>query len=382
VVFVRHGLPGEVVVAEVTERTARYLRADAVEILEPAAERVVPRCPLAGPGGCGGCDYQHSALAAQRDFKSTLIATQLRRVAGLDLPVEVEGLPGDDGFSWRTRVRFSVDETGALGFHRHRDRTVVATPSCPIAAQGIEALGLEQWRWNGADSVEVTAHPSGDAAVVACTSRRGHEIDLPRIAGVGFSVDGEVRQRPAHTHIAIAGRRFAVSAGGFFQVHRAAAAVLHQAVLELAQVGPGDVAVDLYSGVGLFASALADLVGPKGKVVAVERDAVAAETARTNLADLPQVDVVTGDAGRLEARGIRPAVVVCDPARRGLGRHGVDKIVELAPRRILSVSCDPATFARDLALLSTAGYQLTALRAIDLFPQTEHVELIGTLEQR
>ncbi|HSI93193.1 MAG TPA: TRAM domain-containing protein, partial [Jiangellaceae bacterium] len=129
VVFVRHALPGEHVRARVTEGTggSRYWRADAIEILEPSADRVVAPCPYAVPGGCGGCDWQHAAPAAQRRLKATVVAEQLTRLAGLDWPVEVERVPGasDEGLGWRTRVSFAVGSDGRPGLHKHRSHEVV-----------------------------------------------------------------------------------------------------------------------------------------------------------------------------------------------------------------------------------------------------------------
>ncbi|MBV9097710.1 MAG: class I SAM-dependent RNA methyltransferase, partial [Frankiaceae bacterium] len=121
VVFVRHALPGEQVRIEVTEERSSYLRADAVEVLRASPSRVVPPCPYAGPGRCGGCDWQHVALPRQRQLKAELVTEQLRRLAGLDREVVVEQVPGDtDGLRWRTRVQFAVDRQGRAGLHRHR----------------------------------------------------------------------------------------------------------------------------------------------------------------------------------------------------------------------------------------------------------------------
>ena len=125
VVFVRHALPGERVVAEVTDESPSFLRADAVRVLEASADRVEPACPHAGPGRCGGCDWQHVSLAAQRDLKAALVSEQLRRVAGIDRMVDVEAVEGaPDGLGWRTRVRFAVDPAGRAGFHRHRSHDI------------------------------------------------------------------------------------------------------------------------------------------------------------------------------------------------------------------------------------------------------------------
>ena len=137
VVFVRHALPGERVVAEVTAVTTSFLRADAVEVIDASADRVAPPCPHAGPGRCGGCDWQHVSLPAQRRLKAELVAEQLRRVAGIDRRVEVEEVAGAaDGLGWRTRANFAVDRSGRIGFHRHRSHDIEPVEHCPIVTAG------------------------------------------------------------------------------------------------------------------------------------------------------------------------------------------------------------------------------------------------------
>ena len=136
VVFVRHALPGERVRARVTQATARFARADAVEILEPSPDRVPPPCPHARPGGCGGCDWQHASLPAQRALKATVIRQQLRRIAGIDRDVTVEPVAGDaDGLGWRTRVRFAVRKDGTAGLRQHRSHDGRPGPALPDRAR-------------------------------------------------------------------------------------------------------------------------------------------------------------------------------------------------------------------------------------------------------
>ena len=142
VVLVRHALPGERVLARVTEVTARFARAEATEILAASPDRVEPPCPHARPGGCGGCDWQHASLAAQRQFKASVIGQQLRRIAGLDREVTVEPLPGDeDGLGWRTRVRFAVRPGGLAGLRQHRSHEIIDIGTCPIAHPLVNEAG-------------------------------------------------------------------------------------------------------------------------------------------------------------------------------------------------------------------------------------------------
>ena len=394
-VFVRHALPGERVVVEVTEghEHDRYLRADAVEILEASADRVPAPCPYAGPGKCGGCDWQHVAPAAQRALKGAVVEEQLRRLAGIERRVVVEPAPGDaDGLGWRTRVQFAVDEQGRAGLRRSRSHDVVPVEHCAIAAAGVEEVGVESRDWSGVAGVEVIASTgSSDRAVVVTPLPKplGRmpivELDVPVsvLRGDGEGGASRVHGRAQVREVA-AGRTFKVSGSGFWQVHPAAADLLSQAVFEYVDARPGETAMDLYSGVGLFAAGLAAAVGPDGEVVAVESERAAVNDARSNLAELPQVTFVqerVDKAIKDAPAGFEAEVVVLDPPRAGAGRNVVAGIAGLRPRVIAYVACDPAALARDLGYFAEQGYALTGLRAFDLFPMTHHVECVAKLER-
>ena len=256
VIFVRHALPGERVMVQVTDdRHDRFWRADAVEILVASPDRVEPPCPIAGPGLCGGCDFQHAALPAQRSLKAAVVAEQLRRLAGIEWTgevVEVSTPDTADGLHWRTRMRYVTDDAGRVGLRAHRSHRVVPLPpgGCRIAAPG--AL-------------------TGDEGVV--------------------------------TEVA-AGRRWAVDAAGFWQVHPAAADTLVRAVMDGLRPVAGERALDLYAGVGLFAGALADA---GCRVWAVEGSRPAAKHARQNLADVADRVTVRRWSGRAHsAAAARP----------------------------------------------------------------------------
>jgi len=387
VVFVRHALPGERVRAVVTAVTTNFLRADAEEVLTASAARVTPPCPHAGPGRCGGCDWQHIDLAHQRELKSRLIAEQLLRVARVEHPVVVEALPGGaDGLGWRSRVRFAVDSSGAVGLRRHRSHDVEVLTRCPVATPELEALGIEAARWRGAAEVEGFAAGDGNGAtVLVVPGREGVRVgDLPAdLGGAGLVVEDRVLREPRAGHPEVLGRRFRVSAGAFWQVHTAAPAVLAQAVIDALEPRRGESVVDLYAGVGLFSLLLADAVGPEGRVVAVERSRAAAGDARRNAAGVAQVEVWARPVDAALAGALAGSdLVVLDPPREGAGKALTAALVALdpPPRRIAYLSCDAASFARDLRVALDAGWAMTSLRAFDVFPMTEHVELLAVLE--
>lgn len=371
VVFVRHALPGERVRVQITAQRSRYLRGDAVEVLDRSPDRVVPPCPYAGAGRCGGCDWQHVSLPAQRWLKATVVREQLFRLAGLDVDVEVAELPGaPGGLAWRTRMQFAVRGDGVPGLRRHRSHEVEPVEACLIAHPLVESLGVERRSWPGIRSVEVAV-----GAATGDTTVRTH----PR-GGGAVGEGGSVRE-------VAAGRSWRVSVGGFWQVHPAAADVLVETVLGMLQPGRGERAVDLYCGAGLFAGALAERVGAGGSVLAVESDRLAAADATANLRDLPQVVVRTGRVDGallrrlLDPAGTRPDLIVLDPPRAGAGAEVVAALTALVPRAVCYVACDPAALARDVATFAGHGYRLSRLRAFDLFPMTAHVECVALLER-
>ena len=392
VLFVRHAIPGERVRARVTEGGPgdRFLRADAVEVFEPSPERVEPPCPYAGPGLCGGCDFQHVALPEQRRLKAAVVEEQLRRLAHVEREVVVEPVPGDvAGLRWRTRTEFAVDEGGRAGMRRHRSHDLIPIDDCLIAQERIVGSGVLQAHWSGEKAVDVVAPAAGPPVVVPVPSG---ERDAPTV------VEKVAAQSLSRT--------FDVSARGFWQVHPGAAATFVDAVVDGLRPQEGERCLDLYAGVGVFASALAEAVGPSGQVVAVESDPTAVAQARLNVEPTPWVHYVQGRVdhvfgvestgrvagsrkGRRRSAPRRPHgelpptadLVVLDPPRTGAGRAVVDAVVALGPRAMAYVACDPAALARDTAYLQERGYARESLRAFDAFPMTHHVECVAIFER-
>ncbi|GAA4742850.1 class I SAM-dependent RNA methyltransferase [Nocardioides endophyticus] len=326
VVFVRHATPGERVILEITEGTDgdRFWRGDALEVLEPSPDRVTPPCPYAGPGLCGGCDFQHVALPAQRALKTAVVREQLSRLAGLTWDGEVEAVPGDtDGLRWRTRQQY-VHTPAGLGMRKHRSREVVLVDDCLIA--------------------RVDAREPAPGIVVET----------------------------------VAPHEFEVAADGFWQVHPGAPRILVDSVLGMLAPQPGEKALDLYAGVGLFSRFLLDAVGERGRVVAVEGDRTASDLSVRNC---PGIKAQAGSVEDVLATEFdeRFDLVVLDPPREGARRPVVEQVVDRAPRAIAYVACDPAALARDLAIFAEHGYELRELRGFDLFPMTHHVECVALL---
>lgn len=379
VVFVRHALPGERVRARVTEdRGGAFCRADAVEILSASLDRVEPPCPYAGPGRCGGCDWQHASPAAQRSIKADVVREHFGRIAKLDLGslfAGVEELPGGM-LGWRTRVVYAVDAEGRPGLHRHRSGELEHVAACLLGVRGVGDTAALADRHPGLIGIEAARGDDAEVALLAHRPGGNKQTRGRRPPDIVTLVSG-----PDALRYHVRGRSFRVSAGSFWQVHPAAATVLAEALLDAVQPLPGDRVLDLYSGAGAFTAALAEAVGAAGEVVGLEGAASAAADAESNLADMPWATVRRArvDTGTLDRLGLRPDIVVLDPPRAGAGPDVMQAILALRPRTVGYVSCDPATLARDVATARSAGWQLTGLRAFDAFPMTQHVECVATL---
>jgi tRNA/tmRNA/rRNA uracil-C5-methylase (TrmA/RlmC/RlmD family) len=410
VVFVRHALPGERVRAVVTEEHSSFLRADAVEILDASPHRVAPPCPYAdparGPGHalgapwasrCGGCDFQHADLDYQRELKTAVVREQLIRLAGLDestvdkLAVRVRTVPpvpGEaDGQGWRTRVQYTVDSTGRAGLLAHRSHVVIPIDECLIAHAAVRTTDVLTRSWPDEFGVEVIAGTGEQRSEHASDAELAVSPDADSVPTVLTRREGSaptVVAGPTRVTERAAGRTWQVAPTAFWQVHPAAAQTLAADVVELLAPRRGDRIWDLYGGVGLFAAALAPHADATGRITVVEGDAAAAAGARENLRDLTTVTVLHSDVASALAKPHWRSVdlVVLDPPRSGAGAAVVAAVCARGPRAVTYVACDPAALARDVRTFGSHGYELTVLRAYDLFPNTHHVECVALLTPR
>ena len=244
---------------------------DAVGIIAASSSAWSRRARTPARVGAEVATGSMSHCSAQRALKADLVAQQLGHLAGVERDVQVDELPGaPGGLGWRTQVRFSVDSDGRVGFRKYRSHDLQPVEHCRIASAGVEAAGVERHRWRGcrrSRSSRVTTRR------VSCPSRVGPNArGLWPAIQAGLVVNGRVARKPERVTVDVLGRRFEVSAGVFWQVHRSAALTLGEVVLEGLGARPGDRVADLYTGVGLFAGLVGDVVGPDGFVLAVERD--------------------------------------------------------------------------------------------------------------
>lgn len=388
VVFVSDAIPGERVVARITDRRHdRFWRADTLEVLRPSSDRrdhVWAEASVARPPErrAGGAEFGHVRIERQRGLKAEVLRDALHRFGGVDGDVEVEAVdaalaPGvaADGTGWRTRLRLQVAEDGVVGPYAARSHTVVPVASVPLAVPSLAELAPLSSRFPGARAVDLVAPSVGDPALVVIEAER-----MPR--GPRPTIEERVGERT-----------FRLDRDGFWQVHRGAAATLTRAVQQAVDADlfdPRAANLDLYGGVGLLAAAVGDRFGETVRITTVEADTRATEHAGANLVDWVGALAVTARVDRFldeliatataaERARLRDATVVLDPPRSGAGRAVIDRLAELRPRQLVYVACDPVALARDVGLLRERGYELADLAAFDLFPNTHHVEAVARL---
>lgn len=446
VIFVRHTAIGETVRARITGVGAknRFFFADTVEVLEPSEHRRphpwAPADALAQESPLGGMEFGHLNPDYQRELKTQVVREHLERLGGLPADfallrlLRVEALSEED-LGWRTRVHFAVSPAGRVAMYPHSSSQAREVEDFPLAHKALRKLNLSQLDLTGAVRLDATVSSTGEILLVFAVST-GESVEsvarkITEQAGAAWGdltaqnitlhfteerVGGRRRgqRQPDLTRGAQSARptvteeldadgarlRWKVGTGGFWQIHPQAPAALTATVAEMLELSAGETVFDLYSGAGLFTAMAAVEVGAKGSVLAVEGSAVTSANARENFAsglarikesEKTPVEVVRSDVGtHLEkilpsvasGRLSRPSAVILDPSREGAGKKVMEQCNRLAPSRLVYVACDPAALGRDTGYLRQMGWEITALRAFDMYPNTHHVETVALFEKR
>jgi len=382
VVFVAYGIPGERVRVEVVEDHRRWIRARLLEVLEPSPHRMDPPCPHFGT--CGGCQWQHINYKAQLLFKRDILRDQLRRMGRFADPPVAETIPSPAPWAYRNHLRFSVAADGGLGFRDVSGARVTPVELCllphPLVRDIMEMMEIEEEEGGLLRRLSVRAGiRTGERMIVLET--RGDvapeiEVDVP-ISCVLLMEDGTPVNLIGRNWLTeeLGGRCFRISAGSFFQVNTLQAEQLLQTVRRFLDPRGDEVLLDLYCGVGTFALSLVHQVR---RAVGVESYAPAVADARANAHPDEVVEFIEGAAEEVLARfELSPEVVIVDPPRAGCSGEVLRELIRLSPRKLIYVSCDPATLARDARGLAEAGYRLDAVQPVDMFPQTYHIESVS-----
>ena len=408
-VFLPFVLEGERVEAAITEQKPGFARARVEKIAEPSPHRVAPGCPYFGE--CGGCHYQHAGYEHQLQIKAAVLRETLRRVAKIDLAQEVR-VHASPPWNYRNRTRMRVRTLPfVLGYNRYGSNELLAVEQCPISSPLINRAIAAMWELGRAgkvngdvNEIEFFANAEDTQLLAELTIeergwRQGRKSDLlrfvhafraalPEVIGVAVfhptrdgtlereDIPPELRDTFGADHLvySTAAANYQVSAGSFFQTNR----FLTDALVELATEGrSGDYALDLYAGAGLFSLMLSQNF----------REVGAVESAPFSFHDLQQNSPSNVIGYRVPVdkflahapHGMQPDLVVVDPPRAGLGEKVARALASIRAQRITYVSCDPATLARDMAVLNESGYSIEEVHLVDLFPQTFHIETVVQL---
>ncbi|MDO5742820.1 MAG: class I SAM-dependent RNA methyltransferase [Micrococcaceae bacterium] len=417
VIFVRHGIPGELVSVAVREdgEKARFWRGDVVEVHEPAASRVphfwaqADALAAAGRGvlPVGGAEFGHITLEAQREIKSRIFTEQMQRLGGMDAAEHgftgVQAPEGEDpeALGWRTRTAFAVDSKGRLAMSPFRSNDLIPVGQMPLAHPKINELKLWELPLAGISRIEVAVgsgeNPGAlvlfieDGSIAGAAGRAAKRLPEGTSAAALTQVPGSLADgRGALTRLrgrtwlaeSVAGHEYRITGEGFWQIHRLAPEALVARVMAQLEPGYGARVADLYAGAGLFSAPLAAAVGDDGMVLSIEGAPGTSKDALKNLRNHKQALIIQGRVekmlgAQLRERNVKLDAIVLDPPRTGAGKQVISAMAKSGAKKISYVSCDPASFARDSADLSRAGYRLDAVEVLDLYPHTHHMETVG-----
>lgn len=348
-IFVAGGLPGELVRVVVEEDRARFARARVIDVIEPSPDRITPRCSHFGfqAEACGGCQWQHINYAAQLRYKTAIVREQLQRLGGLADPPVRDSIPSPAVWQYRNHAQFHRAENGRPGFQAARSHHVVPLDECHI----IEPPLLE---W-----LQVRRRMPVDR----CGVRIGNTPDQLAGATLFQLKDATLR----------------VSDESFFQVNTSLIETLIDQVLTKVTPHSSDTLLDAYCGVGLFSRFLAPRVD---RVIGIESSSSAVRDFHANLAGFDRVEIRRGRVEDILAKLALPLhAAVVDPPRAGCGPRVIAALIERRIDRVVYVSCDPATLARDVRQLLAGGYELIEAQPVDLFPHTFHIETVALLQR-
>ena len=419
-VFIPNAVAGERVRVRIEKVGKTWAAGKITEILEKSPHRVNRECPVAKL--CGGCDFWHMDYEEESRLKAQRVLQALNRIGGESLE-ELPILSAPDMYGYRNKAQYPVSSKKGkayAGFYKAGSHEIVENSRCLILPEEADRVKdavidyMNQYRISAYDEVlhkGLVRHiyvrrGAVSKQILVCLAVNGRSLKhvpelidrLKKIPGFttlvlavntrrGNAVLGDefiTLYGPGYIEDTLCGLQFRLSPRSFYQVNHHQAQRLYQQAIEQAQITKADTVLDLYCGVGTITLAMAKAAG---KVIGVEVVEQAVHDARENAQrnGIENAEFFCADAGQaaleLEKQGVRPDVVVVDPPRKGLNSDCIEALHKMSPRRIVYVSCDPATLARDVALLKARGYHLKSAQAVDLFPRCAHVESVVTLSK-
>ena len=416
VVFVHQALSGERCEIQLLKVGKHESYARVLKVLEPSPERSAPVCPVYGK--CGGCALQHMSYAEECRMKAQRVQDALRRIGGINLPVEILGAAEQSGY--RNKVIYPVAELDGQptrGYFRARSHALIPVERCDLVPEAADTLAdavidwMRKYHISAYDEAALTGlvrnvflRVTSLGEIMVCLVVNGeripHEAELIealRAADSNLaSIVQCIHKKPGNAVLSdqfrtlwgadrlnetLCGLKFTLSPRSFFQVNHDQAERLYRCAIEAAGLTGQERVLDLYCGTGTITLAMARHAR---EAIGVEVIPSAVEDAKENaiVNGLPNTRFLCADAGQaaaqLAAEGLAPDVIVVDPPRKGLSLDAVEAMAQMAPVKIVYVSCDPATLARDAKLLQERGYRAVHAQALDLFPRCAHVESVLT----
>lgn len=415
-VFVPLALEGERVRAHIIKVTSSWAIAKLIEIITPSRDRVKPPCPI--HGSCGGCTLQHLSYPAQLECKRKTVLDALKRIGGFNDIAVPTPLAMDEPWHYRNKGGFpigTINDTVCFGFYAQRSHRLIPIATCPILDERINRVAQSFADWANENHISVYNEATGKGmlrhlvvrvtdggimATVVTATRLTHIDSLiaalsnvdslyhnlnPRATNVIFSNDFRLLKGKAVLDYHLDGMSVLVSPQSFLQVNSTQTKVLYSKAIELLNPQPNEAVIDVYCGIGTISLMLAkrakSVIGIESVKSAIE-DAI--NNAKSNA--ITNAEFICGNAEKvlpvLIEQGLRPDAIVIDPPRKGCDRAVLEAIAASGVQRMVYVSCNPATLARDLAILATLKLYPTAIQPVDMFPHTAHVETIVLLQKK
>ena len=418
VVFVPQAIRGEEIDLRITKVMKTAAAGEIVKIRKPSPERMKPECPYFGK--CGGCDFQHMSYTEELAAKRQHVQDAITRIGGIDIEVE-EILGAKDPMHYRNKSQYPVGADGAIGFFQARTHKVVPIDRCLIQSEisdrTAKAVGewMKRYKISAYDErthkglvrhIYVRVNKKGES--LCCLVVNGKQVPrepelatyvtaaAPKTVGVVLNTNtlrGNVILGDKYRTLwgrdflmdTLCGLEFKLSVPSFYQVNRAQAEVLYSKALEFAGLTGEETVLDLYCGTGTITLCLAKRAK---KAIGAEIVPPAIEDAKENAKrnGIENAEFFCGDASdiaaKLEAEGLRPDVITVDPPRKGLAPEVIASVAAMGPKRVVYVSCDPATLGRDLKIFRQLGYETKRAAAVDMFPGTRHIESVALLAKK
>jgi tRNA/tmRNA/rRNA uracil-C5-methylase (TrmA/RlmC/RlmD family) len=357
VIFVRHGISGEVAKVKITYIKSKLAFGDAIEILQPSKDRVRVQCKYSKPDGCGGCDFQHISLEFQQSLKKNIIMDQFKRIAKIDIRPDIISTEPFTGLYWRSRLDLAISTDGKTGLYSHKSNKVVEIDECIIAIDKINKSEIFNKVWGGSERLSISVSSE----------------DQLNISRLGKTISGTDELKEV-----VDNNTYVISPKSFWQSHKNAPQLLLQQVIKYADIKSGDKVCDLYGGAGLFTSPIANLIGYNGEVHLVERDNSCIKDAKKMFQNKNNIFIHHGKVEQKLGKIKNIDIVILDPPRNGATKQVIHQIIDKKPKSIVYVSCDPSSLARDTKLILENNYVLSNIIGLDLFPMTYHIECVAS----